>query len=445
MKVNELIEVVKATRFGSKKNLSVEHFKIDSREISKHDCYIALIGKKLDGHQYIDAAIQSGATTIICSRLPEKLNTKVVYLVVEDTNIALLELGKYMRNMYPIPLIAITGSVGKTTTKELLYQVLKGKYQVLKSPKNYNNRIGVPLTLLECSSEDQLIIMEMGMNHPGEIRELSHICKPDVGIITKIGTSHIGYLKGKKNIYKAKIELLEGMNDGYVIVNGNDTYLKKLSSKELEVIKVGRKDTVYFSHVKLYAHMTYAWLHVNGDIYPISFALPGSKILDIILLVIETGLLFQVPIEDIISTIERYKGTKERLEFIPLNHDVTLIDDSYNASLESLENDLSILNVLEGKKVLIFGDILELGTYSKKIHKEALRKMKKIKHLEVFLVGSELGKVKRKLKHGKWFSDVHELNEYLKQRVFQEETILVKGSHGVHLSEVVEQIKKSQQ
>lgn len=443
MKVNELVEVTGATKFGSKQNFVINHIRIDSRMIEKNDCYIALLGKKLDGHEYIDAAIKKGAKIILCSTLPEKLNKWVVYLLVEDTNLALLNLGKYMRMLHPVPLIAITGSVGKTTTKELLYQVLKTKYRVLKSPGNYNNRIGVPLTLLEQHPLDQFIIMEMGMNHIGEIKELSNICKPDIGIITNIGTSHIGFLEGKKNIYKAKIELLDGMDNGFVIVSNHDSYLKKLSSTQLEVIKVGKKDTIYFSHVKLYAHMTYAWLHVNGNIYPISFKIPGNKILDIILLVVEAGLLLQIPIEDIITAIEQYQGTKERLEWICLKNGVTLIDDSYNASLESLENDLSIMNVIEGKKVLIFGDILELGSYSKKIHKEAIKKIKKVKNLEVLLVGSNLGKVKGKLKCAKWFSDVQNLNQYLEGRTFENETILVKGSHGIHLNEAVMQIKKS--
>lgn len=443
MKVKKLMEILAATRVGSEKDFKIEQIKVDSRKIKKYDCYVALIGKTHDGHDYIDQAIKKGAKVIVCSTLPEQFNFKVTYLLVNDTNVALLELGKYMRELYPIPLIAITGSVGKTTTKELLYQVLKKQFQVLKSPKNYNNRIGVPLTLLECRRTDQLILMEMGMNHLGEIEELSKVCKPDVSVITKIGTSHIGLLKGKKNIYKAKLEILTGMDNGYVIVNGNDSYLKKLTSNHLEVIKVGNKDTIYFSHVKLYANSTYAWLHVNQEIYPISFAIPGSKILDIILLVIETGLLFQIPIEDILDAIEHYKGTKERLEYIPLKNNVTLIDDSYNASLESLENDLSILNVIEGNKLLIFGDILELGSYSKKIHKKALREIKKIKKLEVILVGEELGKVKRKLKHAKWFSNVTELNQYLEKIEFNTKTILVKGSHGIHLDQAITQLKKS--
>lgn len=443
MKGNKIAQLVNATEIVNEKDVTINRFQIDSRKVKRKDCYIALIGKTKDGHDYINQAIQNGAGMIICSTLPEKLSRKISYLLVEDTNVALLNLGTYIRSLYSIPLIAITGSVGKTTTKELLYQVLKRKYQVLKSPKNYNNRIGVPLTLLDCKESDQLIIMEMGMNHLGEIQELSQVCQPDVSIITKIGTSHIGFLKGQKNIYRAKLEIMDGMKDGYVLVNGNDAYLKHLSSNTLEVIKVGKKETIYFSHVKLYAHITYAWLHINDQIYPISFQIPGSKVLDIILLVIQTGLLFQIPIEDIIDAIAHYEGTKERLEFLPLPNQVTLIDDSYNASLESLENDLSILNVVEGNKLLIFGDILELGTYSKKIHRKALKQIKKIKQLNVLLVGEELGKVKRKLKHGKWFSNVAELNDYLDMMELKDMTILVKGSHGVHLNQVVEHIKKS--
>lgn len=442
MKLSSIIEVTKATHDFTGKDRTVKRIVTSSQAVKCGDLFIALKGNVYDGHQYIKEAIEQGAKYIICSLKPTGSYPHVVFLQVEDTTQALIELGRYQRNQYPVPLIAITGSVGKTMTKELIYHILKQHYSVLKSPKNYNNRIGVPLTLLELNASHQMVVMELGMNHLGEIHELSEICKPDIGIITNIGTSHIGYLKGKKNILKAKLEITEGMHDGYLLVNGHDPYLKHIKKEGIEVVSVGTSANLTFSHIQSYLDSTFAWLHYQDQIIPMKIPMPGKKLLENVLLAIQVGLLFQVPITDIVAAIESYQTKEQRLQFLTLSDGITLIDDSYNASLESLENALSVLSLVEGPKTLVFGDILELGKYSKKIHKKALKLIKQVPELQVILVGKETKKVKRKLRHSIWFSSVESLIQKFDMMELTGQTVLVKGSRGIHLDQFVTYLKK---
>ena len=214
-------------------DISFNKIKVNSKEIQPGDLFLA-INK---GHDYIDEAINNGAVAIISEK---ELDTPSIK--VDNSVITLGKIAHYIRNLYNIPLIAITGSVGKTTTKELIYLVLSKKYKVLKSNKNQNNHIGLPLTLLNLNNTYDVIVTELGMNHFNEISYLSNICNPNYAVITNIGTAHIGNLGSKKNILKAKLEILDGMNEGYLIVNNDDKYLNKLKNTikvNSKILKIG--------------------------------------------------------------------------------------------------------------------------------------------------------------------------------------------------------------
>lgn len=441
MKIEQLADILKGDLRKKTKN-KITGYCIDTRTLKKGDVYFAISGKVTDGHKFVEDAILKKASTIVVSSYQKEwLRKKVNVIVVDDTTLALIRLASFFRMTYPIPLIAITGSVGKTTTKELVYEVLKKKYSVLKSPKNFNNRIGVPLTLLNLNQSYDCVVMEMGMNHLGEIHELSVLCKPEIGVITNIGTAHIGFLNGQKNIKKAKLEILDGMEQGSLLVNGLDPMLQDVQKEGVSRVLVG-KESVVCESAQFYPEYTVASINIQGDLYSIKYYLPGDKMLPNILLAIQIGLIFSVPITDILDAIEEYMPNNKRLHRIVLNDNLVLIDDSYNASLESLENDLTILKVTEGKKVLILGDFLELGKYSKKIHRKALRKIKKVPHLETYLVGKETNRYRYFLRHKKGFSDVLQLQQYLEKHPLCKGTILVKGSRKVGLDQIVTYLKR---
>ena len=206
MKVEEMHTLLHSTLIqGTIKDRKVSNISIDTRTMKKGDAFICLIGKRLDGHQYIKEAIKKKASVIIVSKIVPMI-TEIPILLVDNTDEALQTIARYHKEKYEPSVIAITGSVGKTTTKELVAHFLEKKYSVLKSEGNFNNHIGVPMTMLKLNKNHEILVLEMGMNHPGEIARLSMLAHPNVALITNIGTSHIGYLKSRKNILKAKME-----------------------------------------------------------------------------------------------------------------------------------------------------------------------------------------------------------------------------------------------
>lgn len=443
MEIKNVIEVLKAEVIKFDKKKRIKKIKIDSREVEKGDLFFAIIGKNLDGHNYIEEAISNGASVVVVSKLEKEWKQKnVTILLVDDTTDAMIRLASYIRKQYPVPLIAITGSVGKTTTKELIYHILSRKFCVLKSPKNYNNRIGIPLTLFELNNDIQLVVLELGMNHLGEIHELSMLCKPDVGLITNIGTAHIGFLNGQKNILKAKLEILDGMQTGCFIVNPFDKKLRHVKHKSVTMINPIEDYKLFFTNIKLFSTKTYGVLNYQGKKYPITIPIPGSKILENILLAIQVGLLFQIPIDDIVDSITEFKVPNCRGNFIDCDNEITLIDDTYNASIESLENDLTILKLVSGEKYLIFGDFLELGKYSSQIHKKAAKLIRKIPNLNVLLVGKASRKMRKKIPGSIWFSDAEAALVYIKNKNYHDCTMLFKGSRRMYLNKIVSYFTK---
>ena len=240
MKLRELIEFSNGKLIGKfDLNLDICKFSIDSRSIDDKTFFIPIKGEKTDGHDYIESAIQNGAIGFFTSREIDEIPGKII-IKVDDTLKAMQDLARNIRiKLKDIPLIAITGSVGKTTTKDMIYSVLKEKFNVLRTKGNFNNDIGMPLTLINYDNED-IIVLEMGMNHFGEISFLSNIAKPDIAVIINVGHSHIGNLGSRENILKAKLEILDGMDEsGVLILNGDNDMLATVKDTKQKIITFG--------------------------------------------------------------------------------------------------------------------------------------------------------------------------------------------------------------
>ena len=390
-------------------NIIFNKIKTSSKDIEQGDLFLA-INK---GHDYIEEAIENGAVAVISEK---ELN--IPSIKVEDSIIALGQIAHYIRNLYNIPLIAITGSVGKTTTKELIYLVLSKKYKVLKSNKNHNNHIGLPLTLLELDDSYDIIVTELGMNHFNEISYLSKICNPNYAIITNIGTAHIGNLGSKKNILKAKLEILDGMKEKNLIVNNEDKYLKiikntiKVDSKKLNIknLKYGFSQEFDISNV----HFVFnSFKHLLADVY----------------IAIKVGLLFNIDLRLISEAVSEYQNMDGRLNII--NKEYKIIDDSYNSSYESLIGGLDILKEKKEKKFIILGDMLELGKYSVKYHKKINKYLKKIKNKKVLLIGNYT-----KFINGRHFENIEEIIVYLENNLKENNIVYIKGSRKFNLDKI---------
>lgn len=426
MTLNELIKVINGTSNINSEEI-INYIKTDSRKINKGDIFIALKGKNYNGEDYIDSAIENGALACI---VENNINEKCIR--VSNTSESLFLLGRYMRRLYNIPLIAITGTNGKTTTKDLLSYVLSSKYNVLKNEGNKNNLIGVSDTLFNLNKNKDIIVMELGSNHIGEISYLSKMCEPNIGIITNIGSSHLGYFKSKKNIFKEKTSLLDGMKDKKLILNGDDKYLKKVYGYKCGLNK--NNDLIAYD-IKEYINYIKFNIFIDDE-YEVVFNNPGKHFISDILLVIKCCLLYGIDIETIIDKIGSFKLTDKRMNIIKLEENI-LINDCYNSSLESLIAGINYLKNIEEKKILIIGDILELGKYSKRIHKKINKELKKIKNKEVYTVGYYSIYIE-----GKHFNKVEELIDYFSINKIGNGWIYVKGSRRINLDKFIDFVTK---
>lgn len=431
MKIEELKELLKGEIINKGKNNTFKNIVIDSRKVEKGDLFIALRGKYQDGHNYIKDAIQKGACMIVTEENVEA-KQKAGIIKVEDTLESLWTLAEYYRLQYQAPVIAVTGSVGKTTTKNLIAEVLGSNYKVLKSEKSFNNHFGVPLTLLELNDEYDLVLLELGMNHAGEISKLSRLCQPNVSVITNIGTSHIGNLGSKKNILKAKMEILDGMDEmGILILNDDDEYLHSiLDIENCSIYRVGTKDNVDFKAELLDKEFKVTVQQVEY-IIPIleNYLLPNY------LIAIQIGILFGLHMEQIIENIKKFKMEEHRLEVIDKGN-YKIIDDSYNASFESFTAALSTLDK-KNNYLFILGDMAELGKYSRKMHKKLGNLLKKFPNKDILLVGNYVKYIANKNKKiSKRFENNEQLISLLKEIDLTNKTVFLKGSHMMKLEDI---------
>ncbi len=409
-------------------------FTVDSKLVNEGDCFVALNS----GYNYIDDAIERGAKLIITQK---DINSKNVNIIkVDDTIKALGLLGGEVRNSWSNKsVIAITGSVGKTTTKELIWLILSKKFKVLKTEGNMNNEIGVPITLLRLDNTYQICVFELGMNHLNEISYLSKMIKPNDAIITNVGTSHIGYLGSKKNILKAKSEILDGMDDGTLFINGDDKYLRKIKYRNKYLVGINKKNNLSASNLVTTKNKLYFNIRYNKRLYNITFNIPNKALVSNILFAVAIGLKYKVDINTIIKSIEEYRPFKCRNDVLKLKNNITIINDCYNCSYESFKAGIEQLKYYDCDKLVIFGDILELGKYSKKIHKNIGKLLEKNKYCSL-LVGIE---TKYSInKYSIKFKNNHELIKYLNNNNLSDIVIYIKGSRGMKLDEICDYITK---
>ena len=431
-------EIVKITNI---QDLVIAKFKIDSRKIQKNDVFIAIKGDRCDGHDYIDEAIALGASLIIVSDnidIASGCNTMIIK--VNNTIKSLGLLAKALLERIHVPIIAITGSNGKTTTKDLIASLLNTKYKVLKNEGNLNNHIGLPLTILNYDDED-VIVLDMGMNHFKEIDYLTKICHPNIGVITNIGTAHIGNLGSKKNILKAKLEILNGMNNGFLVINSDDNLLKKVKSSQNQIMRCGsnRNDDLQLLNVKYYLNKTKCMVQSGQEKYMLTINIPGKYIIYDVLLAMQVALVMGIHKDNIIETIANYRSVADRTNLVITNK-CKIINDCYNASYESLDNILSILENVDETKILILGDILELGKHQRKILKKLVRRLNKMSNRQVFLMGKQMAKIQKKVKDSQYFADFALLYEKLDGLFLTNKIVLIKASHAMHFEKIYHHI-----
>ena len=422
---------------------------IDSKKVKEEGCFIGIKGNKTDGSLYYKEAFKNKASVCILNKILDlDLNgydDKTV-LIANDTKKVLKELAEYKRSLFKGTVIGITGSVGKTSTKEIIYNVLEKKYSVLKTNGNENSQIGLPLTITRLKDED-VMVLEMGMNDFNQMHNLSLIAKPDIAIITNIYDSHIGILGSRENILKAKLEILDGMASGTVIVNNDNDLLYDWAEtfKEETIITYGiNNESDYMAtDIKEHEMINFNVKNIN-NINASSTAFIYNKLAAIIV-----GKLLNVSDSDIKDGVNKSINVSHRLEEIKLDNAITIIDDCYNASFESVKNALNYINKKGGRKILILGDILELGKKSKEIHRKIGTLISNCAHLITIgkwskYIEKEARKNGLKKKYVKHFKNVSKAKKYILSIIKPKDNVLIKASNAINLSELVNYLKKSE-
>lgn len=403
----------------------------DSRKIEDGSVFVALKGERFDGNDFAYQVAETGiASCVIADRKDLPQHERL--FIVDDSLTALQELAKMHREKCKTPIIGITGTNGKTTTKELVSAVLSKKYNITYTQGNFNNHLGVPLTLLRIKPDTEMAVVEMGANHPGEIAQLCSIAQPDYGIITNIGKAHIEGFGSFEGVIKTKKELYDYLREKNkkIFLNKDNTLLASIA-EGLSTFSYGKdKADVNVTLVSSNPYLTITW-----DGREIKTNLVGDYNFENAAAAIAAGCYFNVDKEKIIKALEEYRPTNNRSQFIKSEKN-EIVMDAYNANPTSMQHSLkNFKNISGNNSLLILGDMKELGTESEGEHKIIVDLIEELGFNDVILVGTEFMKV-AKISY-KTFADIETLTEYIKENEISEKKILIKGSNSIHLEKLI--------
>ncbi len=441
-----LQEVLEATKgkCTTTKHIHFDSVSTDTRTLEENSLFIALSGDSFDGHNFIEEAVKKGATGAIVKK--GFTSEQLVCIEVEDTLKAYQQLANFHRNRFAIPVIAVTGSSGKTTTKEMIAAVLESKFSVLKTEKNFNNEIGLPKTLLNLTEEHEVCVVEMGMRGFGQIQELATIAEPTIGVVTNVGTSHIELLGSQEGIAKAKGELVEAIDEeGTVILNEDDHWVKgmsKLTKGKLIGYGIENNATVSGSNIRYKKDGIKFTCRCYDEIFDVFLPMIGIHNVYDALAAIAVGRALGLNSLKIKKALGSFTGIPMRQEIVPFE-DIVVLNDAYNANPSSMIESIKALGQLEGKrKIAILGDMLELGSYAEEGHSAVGKVLGTEQYAAVYTIGEYgaiIGKVASEtgvpiVGH---YDSLMELAIAYNQERQKGDVILVKGSRGMKMEKIV--------
>lgn len=450
--IERIVEICGGKLYGPGKS-TISSVVLDSRKVEKGALFVCLKGKRTDGHFFLDEAFKRGALAALVETLPSSLPKDWNLIQVKSTPKALFQLASFWRELFHPIVIGVTGTVGKTTTKEMIATLLSRSFFVLKSEGNLNTEFGVPLTLLKLKEKHQFLVLEMGLQKPGDIAFLARLAKPQVGVITQIGPAHLEFLGSEENILKEKWRLVESLpSGGIVILNRDNPYLSQATP-------ASNCRTVYFSLMgkgdingrilNEEADQTIFQVQVGQESLTLRLPFRGKSFLEDFLAAFSTTFLLGIPPEEIIEVCGNLNLVNGRGTFKALSNGINVIDDSYNSNptslLSSLEN---FVSRAKGRKIAILGDMLELGKKARFWHRKVGFSLPQ--NLDLVLLYGEnsleikRGAEKRGFPQGKLFhfQSLEELKEFLGEKVRKGDWVLVKGSRGMHLEKIVEELER---
>ncbi len=464
--LGDVWEALTGQRPAGAEKVAITNVVVDSRQCAPGSVFVALTGERQDGHQFISDALARGAVGVIAEARARELGLggnlnlidvaglqpnpslalgPVIFMAPSALG-ALQGCAAYWRRRFPnLVTIGVTGSVGKTSTKELIYTVLKQKFVTLKTEKNYNNEIGVPLTLLTLNQKYERAVLEMGMYALGEIRTLCEIAQPRIGVVTVVGPVHLQRLGSIENIAKAKSELIEALPaDGCAILNGDDPRvraMRELSRARVLLYGLDPSNDIWADEIEGHGleGIEFA-LHYGDKHLHVRAPLLGQHSVHNILAATAVGLVENLSWEEILNGLQDVSA-QLRLLAVPGKHGITILDDSYNASPTSMLAALNLLNDLNGRKLVVLGDMLELGEYEQEGHRVVGLRAADIADVVVAVgeLGRMIGEAAREAGHRSTFfaKDNAEAAAVVEKLAQPGDVVLVKGSRGAHMEDIV--------
>lgn len=415
--INSVKKILKSKNDYNSQEL-IRNISIDSRRTKPGDLFFALKGEQTDGHYYVKDALKMGALACVV----EKDMKTEKEIIVDDTLFALGEFARFYRNQFPVRTIGITGTNGKTTVKNLVAGIMKRKYRLLSSKKNYNSLIGVPLTIFNLSGDEEFLVVEMGTSSPGEIKRLCEIARPEIGVITNIGTGHLKGLKTLDGVRKEKLSLVYALPDyGFAVIGDNIT--KEINQK---TATFSLNDCEKISSTEYGTHFIY-----NGRQF-FTPLLGLANVYNCLAAITLTSLL-KIEYKEQYSALSRIKPIPGRMEPNWCGN-LLVINDTYNANPASMKNALDFISKLKRRKILILGDMLELGKRSKQFHKDIGRRAQKIGDL-LLTSGKEA-----KYYGGRHFQNNKKLLNFFFKNINGDEVILVKASRALRFEKIVREL-----
>lgn len=455
--IREITEAVGGRLLGDFQDLeaTVTHVFTDSRDPIEGGLFIPLVGERFDGHAFIEASLaEGGAAGCFTQRERESYLPGKFYIKVGSTQKALRDLARHYKQKFPIPFIGITGSVGKTTTKDMVAAVLGEKFKVLKTEGNFNNEVGLPLTLLKLNATHQICVLEMGMNHFGEIEYLSSIVEPDVAVITNIGDSHIENLGSRENILKAKCEIFSHMDPakGYVILNGDDPLLAGLrGGLGFQTVFVGAGAGLDYRAADVVSDgekCVRCKVTTPAAAFDVEIPALGSHMLYPTLTAAAVAERFGMTGEEIARGVMQFAPTKMRMNILKRADGITILNDAYNANPQSMRAAVEVLGKSGGGyKIAVLGDMFELGPFAPALHAGVGAYLGKAGIDCLVAVGPLARHIYDAAKDAlvpsvHWFETKEEARPILAELVRPNSTILVKASRGMAFEELVDCLKE---
>ncbi len=452
--LRQLLEATGGTLLGEYNDLDAVFTDVctDSRHIAPGCLFLPIQGERFDGHGFINDALEAGAAGCLTARERDSYRSDKFYVKVRSTQRALRDLARYYREQFSIPVVAVTGSVGKTTTKDMVAAVLSARYKVLKTEGNYNNDIGLPLTVLRLNHTHQICVLEMGMDHAGEIDYLSELAEPDVALITNIGDAHIENLGSREAIFAAKCEVFGHLKpDGLAVLNGDDPMLATLRGKLAQkTVFVGSGEGMDYTAADVDTgdgtHLSCSIRTPKAQFQADIPALGGHMIYPT-LMAAAVAEHFGMAADEILQGIRAFLPTKMRMNVVRCPGDFIILDDAYNANPQSMRAAAAVLgDAHERRKVAVLGDMKELGANSQLFHRMVGGYFAQAGVDRLIAIGDLArciadGAIEAGLEQASWYPDFSQAEDALLREVRSGVTILVKASRAMEFERVVAFLK----